>query len=297
MAERNESSVVFQHSFCQRRIRERLDLVADLPSVLVRPWDSFAVKTIEKWQANKGLMFYRHMVKMDLVPETDALLFTCCPLHEKELAQFAGRVRNEIINHRPPDWSMHDETIAFKYPSGETYRKIIGALSVLKDAVLTRNQRLAVKYSYLPENKVSAFSEHEMHEVAGIPAGQFHRAIQGKWFMQGHYHRYEVYQPMVAPMEADLLEMYRLLEAEPDAGGGLRMLRMGKLKQGYIKFFEKALGILVKTKCVMQYEPVHIVLEGFKPMDYEMQDAVSAVKRAGCMRLRSMVDAAPIYGG
>jgi hypothetical protein len=297
MNERNEWSIVFQNSFCRRSVRERLEKVADIPSILVRPWDLFAEKSIEKWQAEKGLMYYRNLRRKDLMPETDALIFTCCPLHEKELFQFQGRVRKELIIYRPPDWSMHDEEIEFKHPDSSVYRKIVDALDVVKNDELTKNQFLAFQYSDFYGKEASIFSQPRIESIAGIKRGQFNLALRGKWFMKGRYHRYNIYQLMVAPMEPDLLEMYRILEEEEDVEGGLRILRFGKLKRGYVKFFEKALKILVKSKCVAEYEPVHIVLSGFKPMDYEIQDAVSAVKREGCYRLRKMVNESPIYQG
>lgn len=297
MAARNELSIVFDYQWALRHVRHRLNQVADIPSVLVRPWDAFCETSVNKWLEQKGVMYYRHMPRYrDFLPESEAILFTDTPMQMSDLRNFDAKASNEIIIYRPPDWSMHQERVIFKYPSSEIFKRIFAAFAVLKeDDNLTKNQRIALSYCNFGKGKAIAFSAEKIAKLADISVHQFKRIFRFQFALRGHYHRYDCFRLMIEPKDKDLLKIYRLLENEDDIEGGIRMLRFGCHTQAPVKNYLKFFKIMVKQKCIEVYDPVHILVDGWKPMEYDVVDALVGVRRASCMEMRRLVEDAPVY--
>ena len=294
MAATNPRAVVFNFHWMLRHIRTRFDLFQDIPSTLLRAWDAMADQTAAKFQKEKGLLFYNHMRKMDKLPETDGLLFTEMPLALKDFEEFSGRAKKEIIVYRPPDWSMHQEAIEHYFPMSDNYIKFLAEIGEKfgKHDHLLFSQNLAMRFCGLPPQRVAVFN---IHDIKSIDGSQMRRMLKFQLCMRGHYIRYDAYKPMVPPMGMDQLDVYKAIEAQPDAGSGVRLLRFGKAEGPKIPQFDKTLRLLVKEKCVMRYDDIHIILDGWQKLDYEAIDAVAEVRRKGCLKIRSMVEHAPVY--
>jgi len=294
MAASNPRTVVFYHNWCLRRVRPRFDLLADIPSVLLRAWDANADKTGAKFQRDKGLLFYSHMSRLDKMPSTDGLMFTEMPLAFRDLEQFAGRVKHEIVVYRPPDWSMHQEAIEHSYPMSGDYLKFFAEIGEKfgKHEHLSFSQNLALRFCGLPPERLAVFN---IHDIQSIKGATMRRILKFQLCMRRHYIRYDAYKPMIAPTSQDQLDVYRAIESQPDAGSGVRLLKFGKAEGPIVPQFEKTLRLLVKNKCIMRYDDIHIILDGWQKLDYEAIDAVAEVRRKGCLKLRSTVEQAPVY--
>jgi len=292
MTERNSHSIVFQtRNYSLRQVGARLNLVSDIPSVLVRSWDAGHAKTvIEKWKLEGGLMYWRHW-KQNIPPTTKAMLFMEMPLSIVHFETFRSLATNETIIFRPPDWSMHDEMIDYKFPPATTHRRMFDALKETPDD-LTNAQKLVLNACGWDTKGSIVFSEKELCARAGLIPGQVCKYLASSAQTKRIYWRIDPIKPMIEPQQEDLLEIYRLLEALPNIGGGMRMLTSSQRK---IPFLRKALRQLAKQKCVAVYEPVHILFKGWKEADYDIRDAVAGVYRERCMQMRRLVEDAPKY--
>lgn len=301
MVSRNDRCVVFQKNWCLRQIRLKTLDVFDIPSIACRSWDSFADISLEKWQKEHNLLYYRHDTFRDKLPAADAMLYIEVPLQHKVYDQFSSRVGRETIIYRPPDWSMQEEALNFRYPNSAYYRTVLAAIEGLRGNARTDRQEMALRYSGFDPAKTTVFTADDIMAITGI--GERLLRILLSYKFKGKYIRYHCYTPQIEPDEPDMLDMYRILEGEPDVGRGMRMLRFDELCRIFerngianrVPGFKPYLKRLVREAYVSSSPPVYLMTDGWRKPDYHVIDAVANVRRGDWFRMMNLVEAAPEY--
>lgn len=297
MNERNEKSIVYLDYSNRLRIRLQTKKVQDIPSLACRSRDSFIADSIAKWEAEKGLLYYRVNGPTDNLPAADAMLIVECPFQLRMFEKLQGRIKGDIIVYRPPDWSMHQDTIDFIYPDSSWHQTLHVGIKCLQGLPRTPRQELALKFSGFNPDNTSVFFGYDLAAITGISMQKFKPMM--KYRFLNFYRRYSCYIPQIPPDDPFDLEIYRVLEAEPDTGGGLRLLRWGEphdaVKSMRVPGFTKVIKRLVKSGHVTQYPQIYVVCDEYKKPDWEMLDGIQQVRVRNWLKMRDLVDLAPEY--
>ena len=301
----NPHVIIYHHYANLRRIVIRSNLLWDIEQYRCRAWDSFGPLTIEKWRENGGLMVY-HPTLFDKncpFPETDAVLFIECPLSHRDFQELAAKVKREIVIFHPPSWRLHEETVEFRNPHSAYYHTLLSTIgSLVRRPDLKPRIEAAMRYANFDPDRTAGFEAADIYAITGIPPRQLRTLMKWKGF-RGKHIRYHCYCPVVEPDEPDLLEMYRVLEAEPDAYHGIRMLRFNELARvlehgigARVMGFKRLLKRMVNEGYVRSDPDIYLLTEGWKQPDYAIVDAITNVRRAEFYRMKTLVEDSPEYG-
>lgn len=290
MERMNDKSIVMLSRFYRKSIRLKNAAVADIPSVLIRPFDDRAAWDVDYWEHKRGLMFYKHEYSKDCMPMCDALLFTECPLTHKLFASYAKRARRDVIVYMPPSWGMQEEALDFRLPSSDYHRALLATVACWRGRDLTPIQEAAVMASGRERSVTAVFYAPEVQNILGIDEWSLRHILDFK--TRGFMDRYDLYTPNVEPDLPNLLDTYRILEAEPNMHRGARMLRFGKLSD---RSHNMRLQVLVRGGFVTRGVSIYILSEGYKEPDWDMVDNRVNFKRGQWYKMRNLIEAAPDY--
>lgn len=280
----NDRCILYRGNHLLRHIPMKTREICDIPTIAARTWDSFVEQSIERWRDERGLLVYTEF-KKDMVPPADALLFVECPLRYRTVEKIADRIGREIIIYRHPDWSMHEEALDYYFPGSAHYTALLATIAGLHGKELSEKEERALAYSGLDRANVTIFTAQDIENICGIPERQLKALLAYKF--RGFYLRWQCYTPLLEPTEAAYWETYKALEALPDVGGGMRMLKMG--------IGDKGVRALVKECYVSRVPDVYMMRHGWKTPDMDIIDAISNVKRGDFYHIKALVDLAPRY--
>lgn len=292
MMNRNSHNILLKYYENLRRIFFRGNLVKDIPTTIVRAWDSFAEDSIAIWAKRKTLMMYIPDRHKRSLPKCDAMLITEVPTNQAKLESLFSNVKHEGIFYRPPTWELHDEMVDFEYPTAEVYRTVMEAVTVKRGNYgMMRREGCALKLSEFIPKDTSVFGPDE---IPGVSDKQVNSVLINPQFKR-FYIRYSCYVPVMAPDDEAGKETYDRLCSIPPTWNEERMLPFGRIEgSSDVMGFKRKLRHLIKRGHVIKKPHIYVVGNP-GAIDWSIIDAVSNARRGDWFKIKNDIDNAEEY--
>lgn len=288
MVKRNDMAIVFKRRWCKRHIPLKQDLVYQIPSITLDPAGPACTPTVNMWKCRRCLMWYNWRDRPDWRPQGEAMLFLEIPLCYSFFEWICRRISREIIVYRPPSWDMQEEVVARKTPGAAECRAVEAIGRTLNFKPRNTREQAALTLSEYPPEKTNLFTREEICELSGLkPIAA--RQLLNKTFRYNH----TWYQPLrlnAWPDEESLVEGYERLASFDDIGEGLVLI-----KSGQHGIHPALLSKLIESGSVTYYQPIHLVKEGGKQLDFTRVDVEANSKLSDWYKMRKLIEDADEY--
>ena len=294
LAANNRTVIVYMRHKCNKPIRLRLNLVKDLPIELCKIWKPFAQATIERWQANGGVMIYRpHPTSnKENVPEADAMLIIEAPFSMDDYNRITRNVRQEVVVYRPPTWELHNESMEGIFPRAGTYITMEAIFKSLVGRELTEDMEGALAATGYPRASTAVFTAWDIEQLTGWDE---------KFLKQATRHRYRykmirwhVFGARLKPRDNEALEWgWSIITAQDQLMPRVYGMRFGLVKGGYVPGFTTQLKRLCHEGYLSREDNIYCINMDGPPLQIDRLDAINNMYRGRFFKIKTLVDEAP----
>jgi hypothetical protein len=288
MVKRNDLAIVFRRRWCKRHIPLKQDLICQIPSITLIPVGEGCTPTVNMWRYRRCLMWYDWREWPDWRPRGEAMLFLEIPLWYSFFEWICRQITREIIVYRPPSWDMQEEMIGIKTPGAAECRAVEAIGRTLNFKPRNTREQAAMTLSEYPPETTNLFTREEICALSGL-APIAARKLLNKAFRFNH----TWYQPVrlnAWPDEEHLVEAYERLDSFDDMGEGMRLIKSG-LHGVHPASFSK----LIQAGAITYYQPIHLVKEGGKRLDFTKVEAEANAKLSDWYKMRKLIEDADEY--
>lgn len=295
MMTRHTHCMVWRQYACLKRIYLRFNSIPGVTPFVIRPRDKFHVETVARWREKGGLLLRSYDSQHPKAPDCDAILFPETPIQQRFFESYCGPSVKEAICYRPPSWKLHEETVAYKFPTVDSYRTVLSVIDALVGRTLPTRLAACLKLSGFDPSTTAVFEAAEMMAITGVSERQL-RNMLNMASMKIKTERYHCYVPTIEPDDADSLEFYARLRDLPEVYRGERMLRYDLFPGcGRLDGQNRIMGNLCKANNVQKKPHIYLAQRTGTAPDFTVIEGITNARLNDWEKMRYAVDAAPVY--